>query len=1144
MRHPLKDAVCRGDRRAATPESVASHLTAAAPARLPLKESPMRSTTPTVRPATALRGIVRTLALMAGGLGAASAAETFTVYIDPGTHPAPATGAALANNTAVRSVSGTVAMLVNWDTPVIGFASTDISSVSPATAGTPVVTPLTEKKYLLEIGGLADGDTLGFTIGANVIGDYEGDGVAETNAAQTITVYVDNTAPTDPAVTLPNNIAQLTRRPTIVGTAATQAVGTMTVGVFGAGNGGATTLLGTTTVDTDGNYAFTPATDLALGTWVFSVSATDAAGNASGVSPTKTVYLWESPTFAQAGQLFTDNTPALSGTNTDAALLSGLAVYYQLNGGASVAATVSGTGWSHTASTLADGTYTVLVTQQLGTNTITASATMAIDVGVPGAPTLTADLATDPTGRYNTSSTRPVIVVGNLETTPTQLVPVVEMSSDNGSTWAAVSVPASAAFTAGSGTTAFQPSVAGALSDGTYQFRAKQIDAATNASSWSATVAVRVKATVAPPTINPLTTNDATPLITGTAQPFASVVLRRNGVPLPTITADASGDWSYLFDSETPDGVYSMTARQTDVGGAVSALSGAVSLRVDTQSPGAPIITSPTAGTTTADSTPDVRGTAEIGTSVQLVVDGSPVGSTVAVGATGTWVLTASPALSAGVRTISARATDAATNVSPDAVGTDITIASATFAITLSPRVVSGATTPASAGATTSRTALNLLATLEVSPGGATVADVATTTFTAADVVFSPTGSGRASVSKNAAPNGHTWNVIITPVATSGTMSVSIPSSAMTSALYGVNDETASYLFTLDRVKPTVQILANDDRLNATHFRAKAVDGSGVAATSFSATVAFSEKVTTPWSLPASFSPPLAATAPFTLVGATVALGASTDGGQTYPLTVYRVGTARTVSVTVKPSLFSDGADPANTNLASTVFTRIYDDVRPGTPVIASAIGNLTPLVPAKAPSYPCTVTFSEPVIGFTASDLLVTNGIITNFAPTNPAVPTTIFTFTLTPAEGQVSVQFPEGVCTDVAGYTVPASNQFKRVLDSNAPVVAQVTSSAIGLDGFSNAQVPVRVVFSEPMTGFAQTDLRLDGATVSAFAASPGNSEFTFTLWPLTTSATRAVRLIVPAASANDTATNISAASTMITFNYNSASAAFVGN
>jgi hypothetical protein len=693
--------------------------------------------------------------------------------------------------------------------------------------------------------------------------------------------------------------------------------------------------------------------------------------------------------------------------------------------------------------------------------------------------------------------------------------------------WTTMSVPASAAFTAGSGTTAYRPSTDGALADGVYQFRAFQTDAAGNVSSNSATIAVRVKKTVSAPTITPLTTQDTTPTVAGTAEPYASVVLRRNGVPLPTLTADANGDWSYTFDTAIPDGVYSMTARQTDVGGAVSALSGAVSLKVDSQPPSAPVILTPATNTITADTTPTVTGTAEAGTYVALVVDGVPQSATVSVGSAGTWTLT-STALSAGGAThsISAIATDAADNDSPEAIANVITISGSTFDIALTPL---SASTPSNASSTaSSRTTLNLVATM--TSGGATVADVTTTAFTAADVVFSPTGSGRATVKKRAAPSANIWDITITPVATSGTMSVSIPNSAMNSPLYGVNtDSTPSpYVFKLDRIKPTAQILANDSKVNATHFRAKNADGSGAAATTFSATAAFSEAVTG------------LTVADFAGTGATVSvIGSSTDGGMTYPITVARVGTATTLSLSIKAAGVSDLASPANTNTASAVFSRIYDAARPTAPVIASTIGHLDPLVPRKAPSYPCTVTFSEPVTGFTVDDLTVSNGIITNFAGSGAA-----YSFTLTPAEGQVSVQIAAGACTDLAGYSVPASNQFKRVLDSNAPTVAQVTSAAIGLDGFSNTQIPVRVVFSEPMTGFAQADLKINGATVSAFAAESGNSEFTFTLWPLTSSATRTVQLIVPAASANDTATNISAASSMITFNYNSASSAFVSN
>ncbi len=1054
------------------------------------------------------------------------------VYVDTASRPFFASAAARADNAVILSASGTVSLVVVWNTPVIGFDATDISIAGPSGAHL-LMTALTETKHQLRIGGLADGDTLQFTIPADCTGDYHGDdgGAARTSVAVTTTVYIDETAPATPVIAMPNGLATLARRPTLIGVGSTQAAGAITVGIAGSGPGGATSF-GTAVQDSNGVWVYTPANDLVNGTWSFSASATDAAGNASGTSTPLTMYIWEAPTFTQDDVWQTTATPTLGGDNTSSALIAGLTVRLQIGSSASVPVTAAtATTWTHVPSSLADGTYPVIVTQIKGTNTVTTGGTLKIDANAPGTPIVsgrspsdaTQPLPVDPLGRFNTSNARPNIVIAGLETVPVQLVPEIEQ--DDGSGWIAMAIPASAAFTAGSGTTAYRPDADAGLEDGVYRFRARQLDAAGNASPYSATIAVRVKRTVNPPTIDPLITQDTTPTVTGTAEPYASVVLRRNGVPLPTLVADGDGDWSYTFDVALPDGVYSMTARQTDLGGAVGTLSGAVSLRIDSQSPSAPIIQTPVTNTITATTTPTVTGVAEPGTVVRLVVDGLAQSATVAVGSAGTWTLT-STSLSAGGAThaISAIATDGAGNDSPEAVANVITISGSTFAIALTPL---SATTPASGGATTARTALALVATLTTG-GGATVADVAPTVFTVSDVVFSPAGSGRATVRKRAAASGHIWDLAITPLATSGTMSVSIPASSMTSTLHGVNtDSTPSpYVFTLDRVKPTAQILANDAQVNATHFRAKEIGGSGTAATIFSATAAFSEKVSG------------LSIADFSGVGATVsAIGASPDGGMTYPITIARVGTATLLSLSIKAAAVDDTATPANGNLTSAVFTRVYDAVRPDAPVIVSSIGHLTPMVPSKAPGYPCSVTFSEPVVGFTAEDLQVVNGIVSGFAGSGSA-----YAFTLTPAEGQVSVQIPAGACTDPAGYTVPASNLFRRVLDSRAPTVAQVASPAVGLAGFSNTQIPVRVIFSEPMSGFAQTDLRVEGATMSAFAAEAGGSAFTFTLWPQTTTPTRTVRLIVPAASANDTATSISAASSLVTFAYNAASAAFV--
>ena len=106
-----------------------------------------------------------------------------------------------------------------------------------------------------------------------------------------------------------------------------------------------------------------------------------------------------------------------------------------------------------------------------------------------------------------------------------------------------------------------------------------------------------------------------------------------------------------------------MLVRSTDAAGNVSLDSNANTFVVDSVAPAAPVVVTPADGSTTNDTTPTVSGTAEPNASVQVCVDGAVVG-TVPAGTDGTWTIDA-PTLTEGVHTASARATDAAGNVSP-----------------------------------------------------------------------------------------------------------------------------------------------------------------------------------------------------------------------------------------------------------------------------------------------------------------------------------------------------------------------------------------------------------------------------------------------------------------------------------------------
>ncbi|WP_255631664.1 Ig-like domain-containing protein, partial [Caballeronia sp. dw_19] len=134
------------------------------------------------------------------------------------------------------------------------------------------------------------------------------------------------------------------------------------------------TVLGTATVDTNGKWTFTPATDLAAGTHSINVTETNAAGTASAHSantsftfstaPTETVTITNlvddssgsNVNIAKGGST-KDTSPIVQGT-VNHTLLSGETLVVYRDGVKVGNATMSGTNWSYNDSAVAVGTHT------------------------------------------------------------------------------------------------------------------------------------------------------------------------------------------------------------------------------------------------------------------------------------------------------------------------------------------------------------------------------------------------------------------------------------------------------------------------------------------------------------------------------------------------------------------------------------------------------------------------------------------------------------------------------------------------------------------------------------------------------------------------------------------------------------------
>ncbi|MCB9619268.1 MAG: DUF4215 domain-containing protein [Sandaracinus sp.] len=155
-------------------------------------------------------------------------------------------------------------------------------------------------------------------------------------------------------------------------------------------------------------------------------------------------------------------------------------------------------------------------------------------------------------------------------------------------------------------------------------------------------------------------TNDATPTISGTADPGATVMVSV-GAEMGSVVADGTGAWTFTPASPVGDGAVVVSATAVDGrGGSSSAM---ISITVDTAISVA--ITEPVTGSSSTDTTPTITGTGEPGAMVTVVLDGMTL-DIVTVGMDGTWSVMVGTALAEGVHTVIATAMDAAGNTAMD----------------------------------------------------------------------------------------------------------------------------------------------------------------------------------------------------------------------------------------------------------------------------------------------------------------------------------------------------------------------------------------------------------------------------------------------------------------------------------------------
>ena len=412
-------------------------------------------------------------------------------------------------------------------------------------------------------------------------------------------------------------------------------------------------LLGTVTADGTGVWTFNA--NLAEGSHILLVTATDLADNTSQPAPL-TVDVDLTPPTAPTVNTVGDNTgfPTLSGTFTEGddltVAIAGTGLSFSLD---DPELSSDGAGnWTLNLSNLADpvstGTYNVIATATdvAGNNSADVSTgELTIDITPPTAPTVNSLLtqSNQPviTGTFdpNDFTSFTVEIVG----VDTYTLGIDGILSVNGNTW--------------------ELDLTGVvqLSDGTYEVIATATDEAGNAST-DASSGELIIDTMAPglPTIN-LTassdsgiqgdniTNDTTPTLEGSAEANSEVFISGGGINT-SVFADSEGVWSFTPTVDVVGaggGDVTFTAIAVDAAGNASNPAN-LTINVDLTAPTAPsgldLLTADDSGSSnsddlTKDNTPRISGTAEAGTTVELFNGETSLGTAIA-DQSGQWTIT------------------------------------------------------------------------------------------------------------------------------------------------------------------------------------------------------------------------------------------------------------------------------------------------------------------------------------------------------------------------------------------------------------------------------------------------------------------------------------------------------------------------
>ena len=216
----------------------------------------------------------------------------------------------------------------------------------------------------------------------------------------------------------------------------------------------------------------------------------------------------------------------------------------------------------------------------------------------------------------------------------------------------------------------------------------------------------------------------------------------------------------------------------------------------------------------------------------------------------------------------------------------------------------------------------------------------------------------------------------------------------------------------------------------------------------------------------------------------------------------------------------------AVTGTRGAVYTYNTGDATPPTLILSSSSSQYL-----KAP-YTVTIDASEPVVGFTQSDISITSGAtLSNFTQ----VSATQFTVLVTPSgDGQYVMNIDAGKMQDVAGNGNTASPSLTRVYDTTTPTASVLTPAQSTSFTSSTISASVRVSDSNGgLTDLTADDISISNGVISDFSSTSNATSITgtFTITPIDQGT---IAFSVKAGAVTDQAGNDSTASTVRTIFY----------